>query len=88
MIPLGFFGGGKRLPAFCLGCLLLLSAGGCATERWCNDLNDYSTLRADTEHCEREAGAAGQLFPWRINSCMKSLGWHPCEDKPEDADNP
>jgi len=65
----------------CLGLLLCLSA--CAVENWCNDLNDYSTLQADLEHCRKKAGVLGGLLPTRINSCMESLGWYQCAPKPE-----
>lgn len=77
-IHLGFYGGDKRLLAFCLGCLMLLSVAGCATERWCNELNDYSTLEADVEHCRRTTGFWGQVVPGSFDNCMRSLGWRPC----------
>ncbi|MBU4566324.1 MAG: hypothetical protein KKE29_16505 [Proteobacteria bacterium] len=65
----------------CLACALLMPLGGCATERWCNDLNDYSTLQADLDHCERKTGFAGQIWPWSFDNCMKSLGWRPCQEQ-------
>ncbi|MBU1273961.1 MAG: hypothetical protein KJ720_01160 [Proteobacteria bacterium] len=71
--------GNKRRLAGVLVCLLLLSLGGCATDRWCNELNDYTTLEADLDHCERKAGFWGQVIPGRVDNCMKSLGWRPCQ---------
>lgn len=80
--------GGKRLPALCLIFFLLMLLGGCATERWCNDLNDYSTLQADLQHCERKTGFAGQIWPGSFDNCMKSLGWRPCQKEPDDSNAP
>ncbi len=71
----------KVLPVICLSLLPCLSA--CTVDKWCNDLNDYSTLQADLKHCNRKAGVMGNLLPVRINDCMRSLGWYPCEDKPK-----
>jgi hypothetical protein len=67
---------------------MLLSVGGCATERWCNDLNDYTTLEADLEHCARKTGFWGQVLPGSIDNCMKSLGWRPCQNQSADGEGP
>jgi hypothetical protein len=65
-----------------LGVGLLLCLPGCAVERWCNELNDYSTLEADLIYCKQQAGFLGRLFPAKVNSCMESLGWRECGAKP------
>lgn len=65
-------------------CLLLLPMAGCATERWCNELNDYSTLEADVAHCQRKTGVWGQVMPGAFDDCMKSLGWQPCQNNGDD----
>lgn len=80
--------GNKRRLAAVLVCLLLLSLGGCVTDRWCNELNDYTTLEADLDHCERKAGFWGQVMPGRVDKCMKSLGWQPCPEPPADLETP
>ncbi|MBU4604081.1 MAG: hypothetical protein KKH66_04200 [Proteobacteria bacterium] len=80
-IIFGFYGGNKRLLAVCLGCLLLLSVGGCATERWCKELGDYTTLEADQEHCDRKSGFWGQVWPGAFDNCMESLGWRTCQER-------
>lgn len=75
--------------ALLIACLVLLSClSACTVDKWCNDLNDYSTLEADLEHCQKEAGALGGIMPVRVNDCMKSLGWYPCEDKPRPEPEP
>ena len=68
--------------ALVLGLLLCLPA--CAVERWCNELNDYSTLEADLIHCKQQAGFLGRLLPAGVNSCMESLGWRECGTPPPD----
>lgn len=76
--------GHKVLPAVGLVFIALLPLDGCATEHWCNDLNDYTTLEADLEHCERKAGFLGQVLPGAVDSCMRKLGWRSCREKPDE----
>ncbi|MCB2191209.1 MAG: hypothetical protein KQI62_06560 [Deltaproteobacteria bacterium] len=79
-------GAKQRWAAVFLVCLLLLLAAGCATERWCNDLNDYSTLETDMAHCRRKAGFLGQVVPGSLDDCMESLGWKACPPKRQDGE--
>jgi hypothetical protein len=62
-----------------LALLLLLSLAGCA-RRWCNDLNDYSTLHTDQDYCRQKGGFISEVVPVRFNVCMESLGWRQCQD--------
>lgn len=78
-----------RCPAALSATLLLLCAlGGCATEEWCNKLNDYSTLDTDQEYCRNKAGILANVVPVRYNDCMRSLGWYPCDEKPLPSKKP
>lgn len=70
--------GAALLAALVLLCVL----GGCATDKWCNKLNDYSTLGTDQEYCHQKAGFLADIVPVRYNDCMRSLGWHPCDENP------
>ncbi|MCB2227298.1 MAG: hypothetical protein KQH53_11530 [Desulfarculaceae bacterium] len=78
----------RRTAALAAALLLLCALGGCATDQWCNKLNDYSTLDTDQDYCRNKAGVLGSVLPVRYNDCMKSLGWYPCDEKPEPNETP